>query len=87
MAAYTLTLTAEQDTALATLTSRTNATRAAQKPQLPPITANDYLQNRLTEIASSYASQIKAEDGDTVIAAYKAATAAKQGTIKTTLGI
>lgn len=87
MATYTITLTAEQDAALATLITRTNAARAAQKPTLPAITVNEYVQSRATEIASNYAAQIKGEDEAAVLAAYKAATAAKQGSVKTTLGV
>lgn len=87
MTTYTITLTAEQDTALATLITRTNTARAAQTPPLPAITVNQYVQSRASEIASNYAAQIKGEDEAAVLAAYKAATAAKQSSIKTTLGI
>ena len=85
MSAYTITLTAEQDAALAALIARTNVERAMQK--LPAITIAGYIQSRASEVAGSYAAQLKAEDEAVVIAAYKAAATAKQASIKTTLGI
>jgi hypothetical protein len=87
MATYTITLTAEQETALAVLIQRTNAVRAAQSPPLANITVDNYIQARATEIASSYAAQIKGETEAAVLSAYKLADAIKQSQIKTTLGL
>lgn len=84
---YTITLTAEQDAALATLLTRTNTARAAQTPPLAAITVAQYIQARATEVAESYRLSLAAEGEAAVVTAYKAATAAKQASIKTTLGI
>lgn len=84
---YTITLTAEQDAALATLLVRTNAARAAQTPPLAAITVAQYIQARATEVAESYRLQLAAEDEAAVLTAFKNATAAKQGQVKTTLGL
>lgn len=85
--AYTITLTADQESALAVLIQRTNTDRAAQTPPLPAITAANYIQARATEVAESYRISLAAEEEAVVVAAYKAADAAKRGQVKTTLGI
>lgn len=87
MSTYTITLTAEQDAALAILIQRTNATRTAQIPPLSAITVMDYIQARATEIANSYTDQIAAETQALVLNAYKTATSTVQDQIKTTLGL
>jgi ribosome-binding protein aMBF1 (putative translation factor) len=87
MATYTITLTTEQETALAVLIQRTNTARAAQNPPLAAITVNDYIQARATEIASSYATQIRGETEAAVLSAYKLADSIKQSQVKTTLGL
>lgn len=84
---YTITLTSDQEAALAVLIQRTNATRAAQNPPLSAITAADYIQARATEIAESYRLSLAAEDEAAVVAAYKTADATKRGQVKTTLGV
>lgn len=84
---YTITLTPEQDTALAVLITRTNAERAKQTPPLVAITAAQYIQSRATEVAESYRLQLAAEDEAAVVVAYKTADATKRGQVKTTLGI
>lgn len=87
MSTYTITLTAEQDAALATLIQRTNATRAAANPPLPAITTAQYVQSRMSEVAESYRLQLAGEDEAALIAAYKSANATKKSSIKSTLGI
>jgi hypothetical protein len=87
MSTYTITLTSEQETALAVLIKRVNTERAAQNPPLAAITVNNYIQARATEIASSYAAQLKGETEAAILAAYKDADAAKQTQIKTALGL
>jgi hypothetical protein len=84
MTTYTITLTPEQDTALAILIQRTNA---ARDPTLPVVTVTDYIQARANEIATSYAEQIAAETQTLVFNAYKAAASTVQDQIKTTLGL
>lgn len=87
MSSYTITLTAEQEAALAVLIARTNADRAKQTPPLPAITAADYIQSRATEVAESYRLSLAAEEEAAVVAAYKTADATKRGQVKTTLGV
>jgi hypothetical protein len=87
MSTYTIALTSEQETALAVLINRVNTERAAQNPPLAAITVNNYIQARATEIASSYAAQLKGETEAAILAAYKDADAAKQTQIKTALGL
>lgn len=87
MPTYTITLSAEQDAALATLIARTNAERAKQTPPGEIVTAAAYIQARATEVAESYRLSLAAEDEAKMLAAYKVATAAKQASIKTTLGV
>lgn len=87
MSTYIITLTAEQDAALAILIARTNAARAAQNPPLAAITINQYVQARATEIADSYAAQIRGETEIAVREGFKAADTTKQAQIKTILGL
>lgn len=84
MSQFSIALSADQDAALAVLISRANASR---DPALPAITAADYVQARASEIASSYAAQLRAEDEAAVIDAYRTAAAAKRTSVKTTLGV
>lgn len=84
---YSITLTADQDAALAVLIQRTNAERAKLIPPLPAVTAAEYVQARSTEVAESYRLQLAAEEESAVVAAYKTADATKRGQVKTTLGV
>lgn len=84
---YTITLTPDQEATLTVLIERTNASRAAANPPLPAITTAQYIQARATEVAESYRLQLAAEEESAVLAAFKAADAAKKSSIKNTLGI
>lgn len=87
MASYSISLTADQESALAVLLQRTNDARAAQTPPQPAITAAQYIQSRATEVAESYRLYLAAEEETAISAAYRAADATKRGQVKTTLGV
>lgn len=87
MASYTITLTTDQESALAVLIQRVNAERAKLIPPLPAVIAAEYVQARSTEVAESYRLQLAAEEETAVIAAYKTADATKRGQVKATLGV
>lgn len=84
---YTITLTAEQDTALAAVTQRENAERAAKIPPLAALTATQYLQRRILEVASSYVEHVAKDERAKVEVAYAAAAKTKKDQVKTVLGV
>lgn len=87
MASYNLSLSVEQETALTSILTAVNTTRAAQNPPLVALTKQDYLQARLNDVTNSYLKQVSTEDENKTMEAYRVATLFKQSQVKTTLGL
>jgi hypothetical protein len=84
MATYTITLTAEQDSALDILIPHLNATLTEGAT---PYTKASYIQERAALVADSYVAQVILEEAQKVAEAYKVANATKKSSVKSTLGV
>jgi hypothetical protein len=84
MATYTIELTPEQDAALDILIPRLNADLPKEAT---PHTKASYIQERASGVADSYVEQVSAMEASAIADAYKLATDAEKGSVKSTLKV
>jgi len=87
MTDYTITTTAEQETALTKTVAKVNAERAAETPPKAAITNTQYVDKITKSTFDSYVSQTDEEDRVSVKDAFKNADASTKAQIKTLLGL
>lgn len=87
MAVYSLTTSAAEEIALSRIVARANAERAARVPPLPPLTNAQYVDGVLTQLIASYVREHRDLTEGEVKDAYRAATPAVKGQVRTLLGL
>jgi hypothetical protein len=87
MASFTVTSNARQDAGIARTLARVNAERAAQRPPLGALTADQYVLATVRAAFDSWTAQSDDEDATTVHLGYTAATPAQRNAARAALGL